>query len=87
MDFAEMLERMYLRWAAAKGFKATIIDRMPGDEAGIKSVDISVEGRFAYGYLKGVEEIVSVAIGTCPACGAPRACIYNETGAVSMAVM
>ena len=52
-DWAEMLLRMYLRWAERNGFNATVTDRMPGDEAGIKSATIEIKGPFAYGYLKG----------------------------------
>ncbi len=52
-DWAEMLLRMYLRWAENRGFKTTILDRMPGEEAGIKSATVEVRGPYAYGYLKG----------------------------------
>ncbi len=58
-DWAEMLTRMYLRWAeraevhGAKGYQVTTLDLLPGDEAGIKSVTFSVSGPYAYGYLKG----------------------------------
>ncbi len=52
-DWAEMLLRMYLRWAERRGYKATITDRMPGEEAGIKSATVEIKGPFAYGYLKG----------------------------------
>lgn len=52
-DWAEMLLRMYMRWAENKGFKKDIIDYQPGDEAGIKSVTLLVSGEYAYGYLKG----------------------------------
>lgn len=51
-DWAEMLLRMYLRWAEKKGFKSQIIDLMPGDEAGIKSVTFTLAGEYAYGLLK-----------------------------------
>ena len=50
-DWAAMLERMYLRWVDARGFKAKVLDRMEGDVAGIKSVDIEVQGAFAFGLL------------------------------------
>jgi peptide chain release factor 2 len=53
MDWAEMLKRMYLRFAEKKGWKVDIVDEIPGDEAGIKSVTLTVDGPFAYGYLKG----------------------------------
>lgn len=52
-DWADMLKRMYLRWAERTGFKTRILDEQPNEEAGIKSVAISVEGPYAYGYLKG----------------------------------
>jgi peptide chain release factor 2 len=53
MDWAEMLERMYSRWAADHGYGLTVSDRSPGEEAGIKGVELTVRGRWAYGYLKG----------------------------------
>jgi peptide chain release factor 2 len=52
-DWAEMLLRMYLRWADKRGFKAEVLDLMQGEEAGIKSATIEVRGRNAYGYLRG----------------------------------
>ncbi|MBI4232387.1 peptide chain release factor 2 [Candidatus Peregrinibacteria bacterium] len=52
-DFAEMLLRMYLRYAERMDFKAEIIDKSLGDEAGVKSCTFNVSGQFAYGYLKG----------------------------------
>jgi peptide chain release factor 2 len=52
-DWAQMLERMYVRWAQSKGYSTNILERMTGDEAGIKSVEIEILGRFAYGYLRG----------------------------------
>ena len=51
-DWAEMLLRMYTRWAERHGFVTKILDLLPGDEAGIKSVSIEVNGDYAYGYLK-----------------------------------
>lgn len=53
MDWAGMLLRMYTRWAQEKGFEVKIIDKLPGEQAGIKSVTILIEGEFAYGFLKG----------------------------------
>ncbi len=50
-DWAEMLLRMYLRWAERRGFKTEMIDYQPGEEAGIKSATFRVEGDYAYGYL------------------------------------
>jgi len=52
-DWAEMLLRMYLRWAEEKGFRATMLDSTPGEEAGIKSATIQIEGENAYGMLAG----------------------------------
>jgi peptide chain release factor 2 len=52
-DWAEMLVRMYLRWASNQGFTAKVLDRTDGDEAGIKSATIEIRGPYAYGYLKG----------------------------------
>ena len=64
-DWASMLMRMYMRWAEAHGYKATITDMQEGDEAGIKSVTMTIEGgEFAYGYLKsenGVHRLVRVS--------------------------
>ena len=63
-DWAEMLQRMYLRWAELNGFKTEILDLTEGEEAGIKSVTISVEGRHAFGYLrseKGVHRLVRLS--------------------------
>jgi len=51
-DWTEMLMRMYLRWAERRGFSARILDQTPGEEAGLKSVAIAVEGPYAYGYLR-----------------------------------
>ena len=52
-DWAEMLLRMYLRWADKRGYQANVLDMMPGEEAGIKSAMVEVKGRNAYGYLRG----------------------------------
>jgi peptide chain release factor 2 len=63
-DWAEMLLRMYLRWAERKGFTATIIDYVPGDEAGVKSVTLTLRGEFAYGYAKaeiGIHRLVRIS--------------------------
>jgi peptide chain release factor 2 len=51
-DWAEMLLRMYLRWAERKGYKTSITDMTEGEGAGIKSATVQVEGQYAYGYLK-----------------------------------
>ncbi len=63
-DWAEIMFRMYLRWAEQRGFKTDIIDLQPGDEAGTKSVTFTVKGDYAYGYLKteiGVHRLVRIS--------------------------
>jgi peptide chain release factor 2 len=63
-DWAEMLERMYLRWAELHGYETDILDLTEGEEAGIKSITIAVEGQYAYGYLrpeKGVHRLVRLS--------------------------
>ena len=51
-DWAAMLERMYLRWCERRGFETEILEQTEGEEAGIKTVSIAVNGPFAYGYLR-----------------------------------
>jgi len=63
-DWAEMLLRMYLRWAANHRFKTEIIDQQEGEQAGLKSVTVEVEGRRAYGWLRaerGVHRLVRIS--------------------------
>ena len=60
-DWAQMLLRMYLRWAAARGFSAEVIDSNPGEVAGIKSASVEIKGDYAYGWLRtetGVHRLV-----------------------------
>jgi peptide chain release factor 2 len=64
MDWAEMLLRMYLRWAERRGYRADILDLTPGEEAGLKSVTVEVVGLHAFGYLKserGVHRLVRLS--------------------------
>jgi len=63
-DWAEMLLRMYTRWAENNGFEVSTLEFMPGEEAGIKSVTLQIEGAYAYGYLqseKGVHRLVRIS--------------------------
>jgi len=63
-DWAEMLSRMYTRWAERRGFELNVMDIQPGDEAGIKSVTLEIKGESAYGYLKaeaGVHRLVRIS--------------------------
>jgi peptide chain release factor 2 len=63
-DWAQMLLRMYVRWAESKKFKVETLDLLPGEEAGVKSVTLSVTGAYAYGYLKaeaGVHRLVRIS--------------------------
>jgi len=63
-DWAEMLQRMYIRWAEGHNFTIDIMDSTPGEEAGIKSVTIAIGGKYAFGYLrseKGVHRLVRLS--------------------------
>jgi len=63
-DWTQMLLRMYLRWSERRGFETKIVDLQPGDEAGVKSVTIAVEGEYAYGYAKaevGIHRLVRMS--------------------------
>jgi peptide chain release factor 2 len=63
-DWAEMLLRMYSRWAETQGYEVTMLEHQPGEAAGIKSASIGIEGRYAYGYLKaerGVHRLVRIS--------------------------
>jgi peptide chain release factor 2 len=63
-DWAEMLLRLYLRWADRRGYRKEILEYQPGEEAGVKSVTFTVEGEYAYGYLKaeaGIHRLVRIS--------------------------
>jgi peptide chain release factor 2 len=63
-DWAEMLERMYIRWAERKGFEIEMVDRSEGEEAGIKGSVMEIRGQFAYGFLRpesGVHRLVRIS--------------------------
>jgi peptide chain release factor 2 len=63
-DWAEMLLRMYVRWAERRGFRTEMLDTSPGEEAGIKSAMLEIKGDYAYGYLKaehGVHRLVRLS--------------------------
>jgi peptide chain release factor 2 len=63
-DWTEMMLRMYTRWCESKGFRVHMLDILQGDEAGIKSVNLRIEGEFAYGYLKaekGIHRLVRIS--------------------------
>ncbi len=63
-DWAAMLTRMYVRWAEARGYRVETLDLQPGDEAGIKSITLGIEGAYAYGYLRsecGVHRLVRIS--------------------------
>lgn len=63
-DWAEMLTRMYTRWAESKGYAVEVLDMLPGEEAGIKTISLSIKGHRAYGYLKterGVHRLVRIS--------------------------
>lgn len=63
-DWAEMLMRMYTRWAEGHEFEVTMLDLQPGEEAGIKSVTLEIKGQYAYGYLKaekGIHRLVRIS--------------------------
>ena len=63
-DWAEILLRMYLRWCDRRGYRKEILEYQPGEEAGVKSVTFTVEGDYAYGYLKaeaGIHRLVRIS--------------------------
>ena len=63
-DWAEMLMRMYVRWAERHGFRVEVLDLLPGEEAGVKSAEVQISGQYAYGLLKaekGVHRLVRIS--------------------------
>lgn len=63
-DWAEMMLRMYLRWAEEQNYQASVVDISPGDEAGLKSVTVEIRGDYAYGYMKceaGVHRLIRLS--------------------------
>jgi peptide chain release factor 2 len=63
-DWAQMLQRMYMRWGERHGFKVDILDLQEGEQAGIRSVEVAIEGEYAYGYLRseiGVHRLVRIS--------------------------
>jgi peptide chain release factor 2 len=63
-DWAEMLLRMYLKWAEKKGFETQVVDLLPGEEAGVKNVTVLISGAYAYGYMKcesGIHRLVRIS--------------------------
>lgn len=63
-DWAQILMRMYMRWAERNGYNLKVIDLLPGEEAGIKSATLTIRGRYAYGYLKseaGVHRLIRIS--------------------------
>lgn len=63
-DWAEMLTRMYTRWAERRGYTVTVMDLQPGEEAGIKGASLEIKGEYAYGYLKaekGIHRLVRIS--------------------------
>ena len=62
-DWAQMLLRMYLRWAARRGFHSEVIDQSAGEVAGIKSVSIEIDGPYAYGWLRSIWQATTMPLG------------------------
>jgi peptide chain release factor 2 len=63
-DWAQMLQRMYQRWGERRGFKVERLDLQPGEQAGIRSAELAIEGEYAYGYLRseiGVHRLVRIS--------------------------
>ena len=82
-DWAQMLMRMYMRWAESNGYKCTVSNVLDGDDAGIKTCTLEIMGEFAYGYLKSVQQPQLVAFVDTPFDGEAAQGVTNRLVAVN----